>query len=117
MPVMERPPMSPQTQAQSGPPGGPAFGAGIGQAQQQQDKSPDEVAVSTVEKILMGVQSDTFRPYVMKALATLKVGLAMAQQKGPQSAGMQQPPQGGPPGGAPQGGPIPLPPMPGQMPG
>jgi len=117
MPALERPPMSPQAQAQMGPPGGPAFGAGIGQAQQQQDKSPEEVAVSTVEKILMGVQSDTFRPYVMKALATLKVGLAMAQQKGPQSAGMNQPPQpgaGGPGGGQ---GPIPLPPMPGQMPG
>ena len=85
MPPLERPPLSPQAQAQMGPPGGPAFGAGIGQAQQQQDKSPTEVAVSTVEKILMGVQDETFRPYGMKAIATLKVGLAMAQQKGPQS--------------------------------
>lgn len=113
MPALERPPMSPQAQAQMGPPGGPNFGPGIGQAQSQQDKSPVEVAVGTVEKILMGVQDETFRPYVMKAIATLKVGLAMANQKGPQSAGMNQPPPQG--GGAP--GPMPLPPMPGQMPG
>ena len=119
MPVMERPPMSPQAQAQMGPPGGPAFGPGIGQAQQQADKSPVEVATSTVEKILMGVQDEAFRPYAMKAIATLKVGLAMAQQKGPQSPGMNAPPQpGAGPGGGPGAGPQPpLPPIPGQMPG
>jgi hypothetical protein len=108
--------MSPQAQSQMGAPGGPAFGSGIGQAQQQADKSPVEVAVSTVEKILMGVQDEAFRPYAMKAVASLKVGLAMAQQKGPQSAGMNQPPPPGGPG-APGGSQIPLPPMPGQMPG
>ena len=96
-----------------GAPGGPAFGSGIGQAQQQADKSPVEVAVSTVEKILMGVPDDTFRTYVQRALAILKTGAAMAQQKGPQSMG--QPPAAGagmPPPQQPQ-----LPPMPGQMPG
>ena len=116
MPPLEQPPVSPQIQAQMGPPGGAEFGKGIGQAQAGMDKSPAELAVATVEKILMGVQDETFRPYGMKAIATLKVGLAMAQQKGPQSQGMNQPPQ---PGLGPQGAgsQIPLPPMPGQMPG
>lgn len=116
MAAIERPPVSPQAQAQMGPPGGPNFGPGIGQAQQQMDKSPAEVAVGTVEKLLMGVQDETFRPYVVKALATLKVGLAMSQQKQPQSAGMGQPPTPGAPGagGPPQAS---APPTPGQMPG
>jgi len=114
MAAMERPPLSPQAQAQMGPPGGsPNFGPGIGQAQQQVEKSPAEVATATVEKILMGVQDETFRPYVMKALATLKVGLAMSQQKGPQSPGMGQPPA---PGMNPSPS-VPVPPIPGQMPG
>ena len=112
MPPLERPPMSPQAQAQMGPPGGPAFGPGIGQAQQQMDKSPAEIAVGTVEKILMGVPSDTFRSYAMKAIATLKVGLAMEQQKGPQSQGMAMPPH--PMAGAAQ---VPGPPTSGPMPG
>ena len=111
--MMERPPMSPDAQAQMGPPGGPKFGPGVAQAQQQMDKSPAEVAVGTVEKILMGVQDDTFRPYVEKAMATLKVGWAMVQQKGPQSKGMAMPQAGGPP----QGPQVPGPPVPGAMPG
>ena|ERR1039458_4495860 len=113
MPPIERPPVSPQAQAQMGPPGGPGFGPGIGQAMQQQDKSPAELATSTAEKLLMGVQDDTFRPYVIKAMATLKVGLAMSQQKGPQSQPNGKPPEAGQ-GAPPQ---TPLPPMPGQMPG
>lgn len=117
MPALERPPMSPQAQAQMGPPGGPAFGAGVGQAQQQAEKSPVEVATSTVEKILMGVQDETYKPYAMKAIATLKVGLAMSQQKGPQSPGMNAPPQPGIGAGPGAGSQIPLPPIPGQMPG
>jgi hypothetical protein len=118
MPPIEKPPVSPQVQAQMGAPGGPNFGPGIGQAQQQMDKSPVEVAVSTVEKILMGIQDEKFKPYAMKAMATLKVGAAMAQQQGPQSSPMGTPPggpQAGPGGGGPQQ--APLPPMPGQMPG
>ena len=113
MPAIERPPMSPQAQAQMGPPGGPAFGAGIGQAQQQAEKSPVELAVATVEKILTGVQNEAFQPYAMKAIATLKVGQAMAGKQGPQSSPMGQAPTPGA-GGPPQ---IPVPPMPGQMPG
>ena len=115
MATLERPPVSPQAQAQMGPPGGPNFGPGIAQAQQGADKSPVEVAVNTVEKILMGVQDEAFRPYVMKALASLKVGLAMSQQKQPQSGpGMGMPPTQG---AGPQGNGMPMPPMPGQMPG
>jgi hypothetical protein len=111
--MMEAPPASPQVQAQMGPPGGgPEFGSGIAKAQAAQDKSPAEVATMTAEKILMGVQDDTFRPYAMKAIATLKVGMAMVQQKQPKSAGMGALP---PPGGPPQ--PTPGPPVPGQMPG
>lgn len=113
MPVIDRPPVSPQAQAQMGPPGGPGFGAGVGQAQAQMDKSPAEVAVGTVEKLLLGVQDETFRPYAMQAIAKLKVGLAMVQQKQPQSAGMGQPPapgQGAPPK-------VPGPPTPGPMAG
>jgi hypothetical protein len=114
MPMIEKPPVSPQVQAQMGAPGGsPAFGQGIGQAMQQQGKSPVETAVSTVEKILMGVQDEKFQEYAKKAIALLKVGAAMAQQQGPQSAGVGAPPQPGE-GGAPK---IPTPPMPGQMPG
>lgn len=114
MPQMDRPPMAPQAQAQMGAPGGPGFGPGIGQAQQQMDKSPSEVAVGTVEKILMGLQSEAMRPYAMKAIATLKVGLAMEQKQGPQSAGMS--PALGPVAAQHQP-PMPMPPMPGQMPG
>lgn len=113
MPQMERPPVSPQVQAQMGPPGGPNFGPGIQGAQQAMDKSPAEVAVSTVEKILMGVGGNVFPDYARKAIATLKVGLAMEQQKGPQSGAMSSMPA---PGGPGPGGP-PTPPIPGQMPG
>ncbi len=117
MPPIDRPPMSPQAQAQMGPPGGPGFGPAIGQAQEQVGKNQVDLAVSTVEKILMGVPDDTFRTYVTRAMAILKTGAAMAQQKGPQSqpGGMQ-----GPPPSAGAGAPPPqpqLPPMPGQMPG
>jgi hypothetical protein len=80
----------------------------------QNDKSQVEVAVSTVEKILSGIQDETFQTYAKKAIATLKVGAAMAKQRGPQSAGMGQLPQEPGAGGPPQ---IPVPPMPGQMPG
>jgi hypothetical protein len=76
------------------------------------DKSPVSMAVQTVEKILMGVADDTFRSYVTKAMAILKVGEAMVNQRGPQS---------GPPGMPKPGGeaapPPNLPPMPGMMPG
>lgn len=114
MAAIERPPVSPQAQAQMGPPGGPGFGEGIAGAQAGMDKSPAEVATATVEKILMGVQDETFRPYAMKAIASLKVGMAMVQQKQPKSAGQgMMPPPGG--GGPPQ--PTPGPPVPGQMPG
>lgn len=114
MATMERPPMSPQAQAQMGAPGGPAFGPGIGQAQQQMEKSPAEIAVGTVEKILMGVASETFRPYALKAIATLKVGLAMEQQQGPQSKPMGMPPH---PGAGTGPTAVPGPPVPGPMPG
>ena len=118
MPAMEAPPVSPQVQAQMGPPGGPGgpgFGPGIAQAQQGMDKSPAEVATATVEKILMGVQDETFRPYAMKAIASLKVGVAMLQQKQPQAPGMGQPPA---PGMGPKGpAPVPGPPVPAQMAG
>lgn len=113
--MLDKPPMSPQAQAQMGPPGGPNFGPGIAQAQQQSAGNPVEVAVSTVEKILSGIQDDTFQTYVQRAMAILKVGAAMAQQKGPQS-GMGQPPKPGEPGPGPAPK-IPVPPIPGQMPG
>jgi hypothetical protein len=108
--------MSPQAQAQMGPPGGPGFGEGIGQAQQQQGKSPVEIALGTVEKILMGIQDETMRPYVQKALATLKIGASMVAAGGPQSQGMNKPPNPNAPPGGP-GGPPPGPPVPGPMPG
>jgi hypothetical protein len=110
MPPMTQPPMAPDVQAQMGP--GPGFGALAGQAQAQAGKSPIEMAVATVEKMLTGIQDEAFRPFAMKAIATLKVGLAQVNSKQPQSAGMGAPP---PPGG---GGPpqIPTPPIPGQMP-
>ena len=38
MPPIDKPPMSPQAQAQMGPPGGPGFGPGVGQAQEQVGK-------------------------------------------------------------------------------
>jgi len=81
---------------------------------QQQDKSPVEIAVSTVEKILTGIQDEKFRPYAMKAIATLKVGAAQAAQQGPQSSPMGAP-AGGPPGAPPPQ--APMPPGPGQLPG
>jgi hypothetical protein len=117
MPPIDRPPMSPQAQAQMGPPGGPGFGPGVGQAQEQMGKNQVDLAVSTVEKILMGVPDDTFRTYATRAIAILKTGAAMAQQKGPQSqpGGMQGPPAAG--AGAPPPPQPQLPPMPGQMPG
>lgn len=111
---MERPPVSPALQAQMGPPGGSGFGEGVKDAQAGADKSPVEIAVATVEKMLMGVQSDTFKPYAMKAIATLKVGAAMDAQKQPKSPGMGAPPQPGGDGGAPK---TSGPPIPGQMPG
>ena len=108
MPPMTQPPMAPDVQAQMGP--GPAFGALAGQAQAQAGKSPVETAVMTVEKILSGIQDEAMRPFIQKAIATLKEGLAQSAQKQPQSAGMGAPPPGG---GPPQ---IPTPPTPGQMP-
>ena len=116
MPGIDKPPMSPQAQAQMGPPGGPGFGPAIGQAQEQVGKNQADIALSTVEKILMGVPGDTFRTYVQRAMAILKTGAAMEAQKGPQSqpGGMMQPPAPG--AGAPPPQPQ-LPPMPGQMPG
>lgn len=107
MPGMDKPPMAPDVQAQ----GAGGFGAGVGQAQAQAGKDPVETAVMTVEKLLGGVTDETMRPYIAKALASLKLGLAMKQQKQPQSGGMQPPPMGG--GAPPQ---IPTPPVPGQMP-
>lgn len=100
-----------------GPPGGPGFGPAIGNAQEQVGKNQVDLAVSTVEKILMGVPDDTFRTYVTRAMAILKTGAAMAQQKGPQSqpGGVGQPPAAG--AGAPPPQQPQLPPMPGQMPG
>lgn len=113
MPPIDRPPVSPQAQAQMGPPGGPNFGPGIAQAQEQSGKGQIDVALSTVEKILMGVPGDTFRSYAVRAMAILKAGAAMEMQKGPQSqpAGMPPPNAAGP---GPQ---ISLPAMPAQMPG
>lgn len=113
MPAIEAPPASPTVQAQMGPPGGPGFGSGVAQAQAGMDKSPAEVAAATVEKILMGVQDEAFRPYAMKAIASLKVGVAMAKAKQPQSPGQGMTP---PPGQGP-GQPPPGPPVPGAMPG
>lgn len=85
------------------------------QAQDQSKKDPIEMAVGTVEKLLMGIQDETFRPYAMKAIAQLKIGMGMAKQKQPQSGA---PGMGGPPTGDGGGGPpkIPTPPVPGQMP-
>ena len=116
MPPIDRPPMSPQAQAQMGPPGGSGFGSAIGQAQEQVGKNQIDLVVSTIEKIAMGVNDDTFRTYATRAIAILKTGAAMAQQKGPQSqpGGMMQPPAAG--AGAPPPQPQ-LPPMPAQMPG
>jgi hypothetical protein len=106
--------MAPDAQAQM-PPGGPNFGPGMQQAQDQQ-KNPIEMTVGTVEKMLLAIQDETFRPYAMQAIAKLKIGMGMAKQKQPQSAG--QPGMAGPPTGDGGGGPpkVPTPPVPGQMP-
>ena len=109
MPPMDKPPQAPDVQA-SQP--GPGFGPGMQQAQDQSKADPIEKVVMTVEKLLGGITDETFRPYVQKALASLKIGLGMVKQKQPQSAGMQPPPQPGA-GGPPQ---VPTPPIPGQMP-
>lgn len=85
------------------------FGAGVGQAQGQMGKSPVELAVGTVEKILTGISDERFRPYADKAIATLKVGMAVSMQQQPQSAAPGAPPHAG----GPQ---MPMPPTPGQMP-
>lgn len=114
--MLDKPPMSPQAQAQMGPPQGPNIGPGIAQARDQAGNNPIEVAVSTVEKILTGVQNETFQTYVQRAVAILKVGAAMAQKQGPQSSPMGEPPKPGMAGGPGPGG-IPVPPIPGQMPG
>jgi hypothetical protein len=116
MPIIDKPPISPQAQAQMGPPGGADFGPGIGQAQERMGKGQIDSAVSLAEKILMGVSDDTFRTYATRAIAILKTGAAMAQQKGPQSqpGGTPPPPAAG--AGAPPQHPL-LPPMPGQLPG
>ena len=118
MPPIDAPPMSPQVQAQMGPPGGPSFGPGIGAAQGQIGKSDVSVAVSTVEKILLGVNNDLFQDFAKKAIAILKVGEARANQAGPQSQsgdqGIEGPPAAGDGAPAPK---APLPPMPGQLPG
>ena len=118
MPPIDRPPVSPQAQAQMGPPGGAALGPNFGAAMQQGDKSPVEIAVSTCEKILMGVPDESFRPAAMRAIAQLKVAAAQSAQKGPQSSPMGQP-TGGPagPGAGGPPPPTPAPPTPGQMPG
>jgi len=110
MPAIDKPPVSPSVQAQMGPPGGPAFGPGVAQAQDQMEKSPIETAVSTCEKILMGISDEAFRPYAMKAIASLKVGAAMVAKKSPTSA---------PPGASPmaKSATMPTPPMAGQMAG
>ena len=114
MSPMQGPPMAPEASAQM-PPGGPNFGPGMQQAQDQGKKDPIETVVGTVEKMLLAVNDETFRPYAAQAIAKLKIGMGMAKQKQPQSAG--QPGMGGPPtgdgGGAPK---IPTPPVPGQMP-
>jgi hypothetical protein len=112
MPPIDRPPVSPQAQAQMGPPGGaPGLGPGFGEAMQ---KSPVEIAVSTCEKILLGVQDESFRAAAVKFIAQLKVAAAESAQKGPQSSPMGAP--SGPGAGAPPPQ-TPKPPTPGQMPG
>ena len=64
------------------------------QAQDQAKNDPIEMAVKTCEKLLMGISDPTFRPYAMKAIASLKIGLGMVKQQQPQSSGMTPPPQG-----------------------
>lgn len=108
MPALERPPMSPQAQAQMGAPG---FGPGFQQATQQQGKNPMDIAVSTVEKILLGVQGEKFQEAVKQAIAILKTGAARQAQEGPQSGGAAPMPGQGP---GPQ---VAGPPVPGPMPG
>lgn len=110
MPPMDKPPMSPDVAGQQP---GPNMGPGMAQAQQQMGKDPIEMAVTTVEKILSGIQDETMRPYITKAIASLKIGMGMAKQKQPQSPAMGQPPPGMGAGAPPQ---IPTPPVPGQMP-
>ena len=107
MATISAPPMAPGVESQMA--ANQNFGAGVGQAQSQMGKNPIELAVGTVEKILTGISDESFRPYAMKAIATLKVGMAVATQKQPQSAGMGAPPQA-------SGPQIPMPPTPGQMP-
>jgi hypothetical protein len=108
MPALDKPPQAPDVAA-SQP--GPNIGPGMQQAQAQQG-SPSETAINTAIKILSSVTDETAKPYVEKALASLKIGQGMMKQKQPMAAGMSGGPmQAG--GGQP---PVPTPPMPGQMP-
>lgn len=102
MPGMDRPPLPPQAAAQMG--GG--LGPGIAEAQQQQGKGPEEIAVGTVEKILGGLQNTAFRPFVQKALATLNAGLKQIQAQGPESKPMAPPPNANAPGAGAAGPPV-----------
>jgi len=113
MPPMDKPPMSPDVQGQAPPPG---IGQGMMQQQQEAKGGGLDTLVSTVEKMLLAVNDESFKPYAVKAIAQLKLGLGMSKQKQPQSGGMAGPPGpgGGPP---PPGGGVPTPPTPGNMPG
>jgi hypothetical protein len=112
MPPLDKPPMSPDV-AQQQPGGAPPM-PGMQQAADQSKSDPIEMAVKTCEKLLMGINDPTFKPYAVKAVAQLKIGLGMAKQGQAQSGGAMSPPPGG--AGAPPPPQIPTPPMPGQMP-
>jgi hypothetical protein len=122
MPPIAGPPISPQAQAQMGPPGppgGPAFGPGIGAAMQDQGKNQIDIAINTVEKILKGINNETFQSHVTQALSILRQGALKSGAAGPMSGPGAPPPGAGPPGeGAGPPPPQPqLPPSAGMMPG
>jgi hypothetical protein len=100
--------MAPDVQAQMG---GPKFGSGMQQAQDQAGQDPIDKVVATVEKMLLAVDNEAFKRYAMEAIAKIKIGAGMAKQQQPQS-------QGAAGGGPPQAPPpkMNVPPMPGQMP-
>jgi len=88
----------------------------MGQMMQGMDKSPARLATDTAKKILLSVNDDKFRSYVMRALAILDMGAAMSEQQGPQSTAGAPPQKEGPQGPGPSSMPVPSM-SPGQMPG
>jgi hypothetical protein len=82
--------------------------------QDQGNKTKINLAIDTAEKILKGINDDTFQGYVTQALNILRQGQMKSGAAGPQTdQGQGPPPGGGPPEPMPQ---PQLPPTAGSLP-